>query len=143
MSGNRNLDTLFMGNPLRCTADCGAAQFMSYDLYLAKAPASRPGAKGPSTMRTSTPRKTDQNRGGPTSRKGQARAAQILKAARQVLVEAGYTQFSLRNIAAQAGMHLSNLQYYYPTREQILLALLHYILEDYNIHFEERYRDLP
>jgi AcrR family transcriptional regulator len=77
------------------------------------------------------------------SRKGQERAVQIVKAARQVLVEAGYTQFSLRNIASAAGIHLSNLQYYFPTREAIIEGLLDYVVQTYNENYEKQFRDLP
>jgi AcrR family transcriptional regulator len=94
-------------------------------------------------MRTSKPRRVKPAKGTPASPKGRARAAQILEAAREVLVEAGYTQFSLRNIAAAAGIHLSNLQYYFPTRAAVIKALLDYVVQDYNAHYEERFRNLP
>lgn len=93
-------------------------------------------------MRASSSRRNS-DRGQPSSRKGRERANQILEAARRVLVEAGYTQFSLRNIAAQAGIHLSNLQYYYPTRETVIHALLDYVVRSYDAHYEERFRKLP
>ena len=93
-------------------------------------------------MRASSSRR-DNDRGEPSSRKGRERATQILEAARRVLVEAGYTQFSLRNIAAAAGIHLSNLQYYYPTREAVIHALLDHVVQSYDAHYEERFRKLP
>ena len=47
--------------------------------------------------------------------KGQARSAAILDAATAILVEEGYAHLSTRKIAARAGMHPGNLQYYYRT----------------------------
>jgi len=36
----------------------------------------------------------------------------------------GYAQFSMRNVAARAGVHLANVQYYFKTREELVQALL-------------------
>ena len=46
-----------------------------------------------------------------------------MEACKTVLIDKGYTQFSLRNIAREAGIHLSNLQYYFRTREELIKAL--------------------
>ena len=32
----------------------------------------------------------------------------------------GYAQFSMRNVAAEAGMRLGNVQYYFPTRSDLV-----------------------
>jgi len=64
--------------------------------------------------------------------KGRARIETILVAARAVLIEKNYTHFSLRNIAAAAGIHLANLQYYFPTRDALIHALLDNIVKHYN-----------
>ena len=56
------------------------------------------------------------------SGKGKKRISEIMEACKTVLIDKGYTQFSLRNIAREAGMHLSNLQYYFHTREELLKA---------------------
>jgi len=39
-------------------------------------------------------------------------------------MRAGDAQFSMRNVAAQAGLHLANVQYYYPTRDALMRAIL-------------------
>ncbi len=75
----------------------------------------------------------------PRSRKGRDREHAVLEAARRVLVEAGYTQFSLRNVAAEAGMHLSNLQYYFPTRDALIQRLLVFVEEHYERKYTERF----
>jgi len=78
-----------------------------------------------------------------TSEKGRERIAAILAAARDVLVEKDYTQFSLRNIAAAANIHLSNLQYYFPSREALIHALCADVVRQYEERYEERFRPLP
>jgi AcrR family transcriptional regulator len=55
---------------------------------------------------------------------GRDTAQRILDAARQLLMRAGDAQFSMRNVAAQAGLHLANVQYYYPTRDALMRAIL-------------------
>lgn len=63
-------------------------------------------------------------RGTGTRRGGQKSASRILAAARELLVRSGSARFSMREIAAQAGLHLANVQYYYPTRDDLVRALL-------------------
>ena len=58
------------------------------------------------------------------SRKGEISRARILGLARRTLIDAGYDAFVLRDIATQAKMELGNLQYYFPTRESLLEAVL-------------------
>ena len=51
---------------------------------------------------------------------------EIMEACKTVLIDKGYTQFSLRNIAREAGIHLSNLQYYFRTRDELVKGLIDY-----------------
>ncbi|MDO9002395.1 MAG: TetR/AcrR family transcriptional regulator [Aquabacterium sp.] len=62
--------------------------------------------------------------------KGHERRLQILHAATQQLIEAGYAGFSTRQVAERLGLRLSNVQYYFPTREALLEALLAGVLAD-------------
>ena len=55
--------------------------------------------------------------------KGQRRRAEIIAIARSVLIEDGYDCFVLRDIADRAGIKLGNLQYYFPTREDLVEAV--------------------
>jgi len=48
----------------------------------------------------------------------------IVDVARQVLLEGGSLEFSLREVAARAGISISNLQYYFPTRLAVLRAVI-------------------
>lgn len=58
------------------------------------------------------------------ARSGRDTAQRILESARELLMRAGDTQFSMRNVAAQAGLHLANVQYYYPTYAALMRAIL-------------------
>lgn len=57
-------------------------------------------------------------------RAGNDTAARIVLAARELLMTEGYAQFSMRNVAARAGLHLANVQYYFKTREDLVEALV-------------------
>lgn len=62
--------------------------------------------------------------------KGQERRLQILDAATRQLTEEGYARFSIRQVADRLGLRLSNVQYYFPTRDALLMALLEGVLAD-------------
>jgi AcrR family transcriptional regulator len=70
-------------------------------------------------------------------RAGNDTAARIVLAARELLMTQGYAQFSMRNVAARAGLHLANVQYYYKTREDLVEALLDDTGERYRSSYEE------
>jgi AcrR family transcriptional regulator len=57
------------------------------------------------------------------SDKGQRRAADILEAARAILVEEGYAALTTRKIAGRAGIRQSNVQYYFPAKADLVRAL--------------------
>lgn len=75
-------------------------------------------------------------------RKSSQRADDIVEAAAAVLVEGGYSAFTMRRIAAGAGMRLGNLQYYFPAKSDLLQALLK---NEFDRRGEElrRYADRP
>jgi AcrR family transcriptional regulator len=60
----------------------------------------------------------------PKRREGNDTASRIVLAAREILMDEGHAQFSMRNVASRAGVHLNNVQYYFKTREQLVRALL-------------------
>ena len=55
--------------------------------------------------------------------KGYQRAEQIVVTAFQVLIEEGYAGFSTRKVAQRLGIRQSNLQYYFPTKVDLVQAL--------------------
>lgn len=71
-----------------------------------------------------------------TYAKGRLRAADILDAAIDVLIENGYHQFSLRRVAEAAGVRLGNLQHYYPSKDALLQAMLDRMIDGYLARFE-------
>jgi len=76
-------------------------------------------------------------RAGTGRRTGNDTAARIVLAARELLMTEGYAQFSMRNVAARAGLHLANVQYYYKTRDDLVVALLADTGERYRRSYEE------
>jgi len=65
-------------------------------------------------------------------------AQRIVLAARELLMNEGYAQFSMRTVAARAGVHLANVQYYFKTREDLVRALL----EDTGARYRASYDEL-
>lgn len=63
-------------------------------------------------------------KGTAVSQKGASRADAILDAATELLVTEGAGALVMRRVATQAGIAPGNLQYYFPTREQLLRAML-------------------
>ncbi len=56
--------------------------------------------------------------------KGEKRQVEIIHLAREALVKESFDAFSLREIAARANMKLGNLQYYFQTKDRLLLAVV-------------------
>lgn len=73
-----------------------------------------------------------QNRPGTgTYNKGQERIEQILAAARDILIDKGYSGLSMRKIAASVGITIGNLHYYYPSKKDLISDLLDHVIEGY------------
>lgn len=64
-----------------------------------------------------------------TTEKGMGRAQDILQAARALLAADGYAGLSMRRVAAEVGMSLSNVQHYYQSKDLLVEALLLYTLD--------------
>ncbi len=56
--------------------------------------------------------------------RGEASRSRVLDTARDVLATEGLDRFALRDIAKRADMRLGNLQYYFPTRDDLLEAVI-------------------
>jgi AcrR family transcriptional regulator len=52
---------------------------------------------------------------------------QIVRAAAESLLENGYAATSVRTIAARAGVAIGNLQYYFPTKSELLVEAWRYL----------------
>jgi AcrR family transcriptional regulator len=64
-----------------------------------------------------------------TTEKGLGRAQDILYAARALLAADGYAGLSMRRVAAEVGMSLSNVQHYYQSKDSLVEALLLYTMD--------------
>lgn len=69
--------------------------------------------------------------------KGEIRIKIILDAAEQLLIDSGYHNFSMRKVATKAGVSVGNLQYYFPTKDVLIQALLDYVIQNYLDTFEK------
>lgn len=56
--------------------------------------------------------------------KGRQKLQDILTTAAEVLAYDGYSAFTMRNIASKLGITLRNLQYYFPTKRDLFLAVV-------------------
>lgn len=68
------------------------------------------------------PAKSNQKREGSGS-KGRRRRQQIIDVSKDVLVSRGYDGLVLREIAKKIGIKHGNLQYYFPTKDDLLIAI--------------------
>ena len=64
-----------------------------------------------------------------TTEKGLGRAHDILHTARALLAAQGYAGLSMRKVAVETGMSLSNVQHYYQSKDALLEALLLYTMD--------------
>ena len=69
-------------------------------------------------------------------KKGKDSAEKILQAATDLLIDSGYHNFSLRKVADAVGIRLGNLQYYFPTKDSLVEALLDRTIQAYVEDFE-------
>ena len=68
--------------------------------------------------------------------KGQRRVEEILDIATALIINEGYGPLTMRGIAEAADIRLSNLQYYFRTKEDLLAALLQRTIDDYQAALE-------
>ncbi|MEV5204307.1 TetR family transcriptional regulator [Streptomyces sp. NPDC053720] len=64
-----------------------------------------------------------------TTAKGAQRRAAILDAAEQILFESGYGELTMRAVAATAQTRLGHVQYYFPSRTELIAAVLRRTLD--------------
>lgn len=75
--------------------------------------------------------------------RGEARRETILAAATIVLARDGAHGFRLRAVAAEAGLRLSHVQYYFSSLDALLSGLMDRYLADWDARLGESARDLP
>ena len=67
----------------------------------------------------------------------------VVGAAKLVFLRSGGSRFSIRGVAKEAGMSLGAVQHFYPTRDQLVAAVLEYVTNEYEAEWERVSRDFP
>jgi AcrR family transcriptional regulator len=63
-----------------------------------------------------------------TTDKGFERAHEILDAARHIFATEGYAGLSMRRVASEVGVSLSNVQHYYASKDMLVEAVMQYTM---------------
>ncbi len=74
------------------------------------------------------------------SNKGEQRVLQILNGAKEILIRDGYRGLTLRAVAAECGISVGNITYYYRHKADLLRDLAHRVFDGYAAEFT-RIRD--
>jgi TetR/AcrR family transcriptional regulator len=64
--------------------------------------------------------------------RGRHAVERILKCATDIFVAEGYGEMSMRRVASSAGIALSNLQHYFPSREELFAAIMRQTSAEYS-----------
>ena len=67
--------------------------------------------------------------------KGRERIAHILDVATKMVMTNGFANITLRDVAKQSGVTLSNIQYYFATYEGLVEAILQHMRQRYDKGF--------
>lgn len=67
----------------------------------------------------------------------EGRAEEIVRHSAEILVKDGYASFNLRKVAASVGVRLGTVQYYYPTRESLILETLDRVFTSWDDQYRE------
>lgn len=67
----------------------------------------------------------------------------VVGAAKSVFLRSGGSQFSIRGVAKEAKMSMGAVQHFYPTRDQLVAAMLEYVTNEYETEWERVCRDFP
>lgn len=70
-------------------------------------------------------------------RKGEAKREQILDTAKQMLLSGGVDEFVLRDVAERVGITHGNLQYYFRTKQDLLVAIFDQEIAKYTDSLQE------
>ena len=73
---------------------------------------------------------------GAASQKGRQTLLKILSAARDVFIENGYGEFNLKRVSERCGLARGNVTYYFPSRDDLLQALLQAVIGGYTWDFD-------
>jgi AcrR family transcriptional regulator len=88
---------------------------------------SEPGTGKKKRAATDAPAESERN----LRAQGQRTRNAIIEVAKGLLLEGGSLEFTLREVAQRAGISISNLQYYFPTRLAVLRAVVGPVVDAY------------
>ena len=68
----------------------------------------------------------------------------VVRAAKALFLRTGGSaQFSIRGVAKEAGLSMGALQHFFPTRDQLVAAMLEFVANDYEQQWQQLSRALP
>ncbi|MFD1703400.1 TetR/AcrR family transcriptional regulator [Methylopila henanensis] len=70
--------------------------------------------------------------------KGAGRTAAILEAAKDIVVAEGFANLSYRNIAKRVGIAVGNVNYYYPSKDDLMVDLAEFIFDRWDQRLKKR-----
>ncbi|HEY3783845.1 MAG TPA: TetR/AcrR family transcriptional regulator [Steroidobacteraceae bacterium] len=74
---------------------------------------------------------------------GERTRIEILRAAKRVLATQGYAHFTLRRVAGEAELTVGNLAYHYPSKRNLVRALIMLLIEEYRSQVAAHMRVAP
>ncbi|WP_419689996.1 TetR/AcrR family transcriptional regulator [Burkholderia theae] len=72
----------------------------------------------------------------PATERGRQTVKRILSNAIDIFVTDGYGELSMRKVATRSGLSLSNLQHYFPSREDLLATIINVTLNEYSNSYD-------
>ena len=78
-----------------------------------------------------------------TRKRGKHQVKKILSEARSILIEEGYAGLTIRKVARNLDISLGNLTYYFPSKEELLRALIADLLSEYHDEFLKEQKQFP
>lgn len=76
-------------------------------------------------------------------KRGKTRASEILKGAQHVLISEGLANLSTRRVAEELGISVGHLAYYFPSKEELLQAIIESVIESYDAEFAAEFDRFP
>lgn len=70
-------------------------------------------------------------------KRGRIQSQKILEVARAIFIAEGYGAFTMRRVAREANIVLSNLQHYYKTKDDLLRAMIEHELIRYDLELKK------
>ncbi len=71
------------------------------------------------------------------------KSVKILRAAKRVFIREVGGRFSARAVAKEAGVSLGALQHFFPTKRDLLSAMLEYVVNQYEGSYQQIFHELP